>query len=296
MSRAIVCGIDLANGGEAVAKVAATLACALDGRAVLIHVMDPPSRPPERGLPSLRRARHLGRLRAIVDDLGLPHGTSAEVLAGEPADQLMRRAANRDAELIVLGSSGLLEIGSALRGSVPNTLMRTASCPVVVVPPDATAPSAIASVVCGVEGGRHDVNLLRLGWDLGQRLSATVRAVHAFNPGPAPAGAGVAPPIMPELRDAADKRIRRAIAEAGIEARPSVLALPPAEALIRAAEEEDAGLIAVASQGRGKLGSILLGSVSLRLAATAPVPVVVLPPRAELAAGSGHYEVAAVAA
>jgi nucleotide-binding universal stress UspA family protein len=296
MSGTIVCGVDLQAGDTAAAIAAGTLARELGGRAVLVHVMDRPSRPPERALPSLRRARHLVRLHAVVNELRLPHGTTVDIAAGEPADELLRAAEERDAELLVLGSRGLHEIGSALRGSVSRALMSSAPCPVAVVPPNAIVASAISSIVCGVEGGPHDVNLLRLAADLARRLSATVRAVQAFNPGAIPPPAAVAPPVVPALRDAARANIRRAIAKAGVKAQPSVLALRPAQALIEAIEEEDAGLIAVASRGRGKLGSILLGSVSVQLAAKAPVPVVVLPRRAELAAGSGHYELAAEAA
>lgn len=178
MSRAIVCGVDLRTGDEAAAKAAGTLARELDGHPVLLHVMDPPSRPPERGLPSLRRARHLGRLRAIVEELGLPDGTIADILAGEPADELLRAADERDAELIVLGSRGRLELEGAVRGSVSRALMRAAPCPVAVVPPHALVPSAIGSIVCGLDGGRSDSDLLRLAGDLARRLSATIRAVH----------------------------------------------------------------------------------------------------------------------
>lgn len=295
MSRDVVCGIDLTSANKAAARAAATLACELGCRAVLVHVMDHPSRGTERGLPSLRRALHLGRLRAIVEELELPHGTTAEVLAGEPADELLRAAEERDAELIVLGSREGLETG-ALRGSVAGALMSVAPCPVVVVPPHASVAPDIRTIVCAVEGSPTDVGLLRLAGDLARRLSATVRAVHSFSRRATPPGAAVAPRSATQQRNAAGDRLRQAIDDAGIDARPTVLALPPAQALIQAAEEKGAALIAVASQGRGRLHPILRSSLSLQLAAKAPVPVVVLPPRTELGAGSGHYELAGEAA
>ena len=54
-----------------------------------------------------------------------------------------------------------------------------------------------------------------------------------------------------------------------------------------------AGLIVVGCQGRGKLGSVLLGSVSTQVSAEADRPLVVLPSEARVGSGSGHYEVAA---
>jgi hypothetical protein len=52
----------------------------------------------------------------------------------------------------------------------------------------------------------------------------------------------------------------------------------------------------VGSQARGKLGSLLHGSVTTRLASEATIPIVVLPPEAELEPGSGHYETLAQSA
>lgn len=133
MRHEVVCGIDLSDGCEAIASTAAALAGELDGRAVLVHVMDRPSPQPERGLPSLRRARLLGRLRAIVEEHALPVGTTAEIAAGEPVEELLRSAHERDAELMVLG-----------QGSVSNALIRAAPCPVAVVPRGAAVALARA--------------------------------------------------------------------------------------------------------------------------------------------------------
>jgi nucleotide-binding universal stress UspA family protein len=53
----------------------------------------------------------------------------------------------------------------------------------------------------------------------------------------------------------------------------------PAEQLAALAADEQAELVVVTSRGRHGLRSALLGSVSSKLAATAPCPVVVVPAR-----------------
>jgi nucleotide-binding universal stress UspA family protein len=199
-----------------------------------------------------------------------------------------------------VGSRGRLELGSALLGSVSRTLMTSAPCPVVVVPPDALLPKRLTtrSIVCGVEGGERDRAILRFAADLRRRLRSSLHAVHGYDVRPGPVGpVPVMPPIIPELTEMAHARLAAALAAAQVDAEErTVLALPPAVAIERVAGEDAASLVVVGCHGDGNLASVLNGSVSLRLAAAGRCPVVVLPPSAELAPGSGHYELMAGAA
>jgi nucleotide-binding universal stress UspA family protein len=72
--------------------------------------------------------------------------------------------------------------------------------------------------------------------------------------------------------------------------------LPAALALAQVAEERRAGLLVVGSRASSKLGSLLRGSVVTQLTSQVDCPLVVLPRTAEIATGSGHYEVSAGAA
>jgi nucleotide-binding universal stress UspA family protein len=60
----------------------------------------------------------------------------AEILDGDPADELAERSGRLD--LIVVGSRGYGPLGSVLLGGVGTRLIRSAACPVIVVP---SAPS-----------------------------------------------------------------------------------------------------------------------------------------------------------
>ena len=291
MSKRIVCGTDRSAGASRAATVAAQLAERLRSEVTLVHVDGEPP-----GLASITRARQLRDLRRMANALALPQQADVRVAGGEPADEIVELAGRLDAELVVLGSRGRREIGSALLGSVSSAVMRSAPCPVVVVPPDALLPSELEdpSIVCGVEGSDRDGAVLGLADDLRRRLGGTLHAVHAFDPSPVAAGAGgMAPPLMPELDETAQLRLSRALRESGVDARGTVVSLPPALALRRVADDECAALIVVGCRDRGKVASVLLGSVAIQLAADASCPVVVLPPAAELSRGSGHYEVQA---
>jgi nucleotide-binding universal stress UspA family protein len=294
MSNVIMCGTDRSAGASRATTVASRLAESLRRELALVHVDGEPP-----GMPSIARARQLRELRQIADAHAFPRRTELRVVGGDPADELVRMASDFDAELLVVGSRGRRELGSAALGSVAADLMRDAPCPVVVVPPEAGLPSEPGgrAIVCGVEGNDRDRDVLRLADDLRRRMRGTLHAAHAFDPSPVAAGAGgVTPPLMPELSETAHVRLSRSLRESGVDADATVVSLPPALALQRVADDDCAALIVLGCHGRGKVASVLLGSVAIQLAADAACPVVVLPPMAELAPGTGNYEVVAGAA
>jgi nucleotide-binding universal stress UspA family protein len=275
--------------------LAAHLSEELDCEIALVHVDGE-----ERMFTSIARARQLRDLREVVNVYDLPSTTRVRIREGDPATELMEAVRDFDAELLVVGSRGRLELGSALLGSVSRTLMTSAPCPVVVVPPDALLPKRLTtrSIVCGVEGGGRDRAILRFAADLRRRLRSILHAVHGFDPRPGPVGpVPVMPPVIPELSEMAQARLAAALAAAQVNVEQrTVLALPPAVAIERIAGEDSASLVVVGCQGKGPLASVLNGSVSMQLAAAGRCPVVVLPPSAELAPGTGHYELMAGAA
>jgi nucleotide-binding universal stress UspA family protein len=296
----IVCGIDHSSGGDRAAATGAQLARDLGSDVVLVHVLPAARQGGRGGAIAIGAADELRWLRQLSREYGLAPSTRVAVYGGDPADALIDAAEAEDAECIVVGSRGLHELGDAVLGSVSCALMRTAPCPVVVAPPSLAVPlvpMSLRPVVCGVEGSDRDQSTLRLGADLALRLGAALHAVHAFHPRPmAPGPAAVTPPTLPVLSEAAEATLEHAVTEAGVEARRCVISAPAAEGLVRVADEIGAGLIVVGSRGRGRLGSAIHGSVAIRVAAEARVPVVVLPADALLEGGSGHYEVADIVA
>ena len=287
MSRPIVCGVDLAMKGDRAAACAAALARELGCESVLVHAQ-----------PVTGQGHSLRELQALADRHGFPHGARGHLATGDPAEALTRMAEQTNAEMTVIAGRGLHELAIALLGGVSSTLVRTAPCPIAVLPPEASVPAGgIRAVVAGIAGGQQDGELLSFAADLARRLSATLHVVHAFHPRPlSPGGAGVAPPLSTELHDAAEATLAAALAKSDVQAQGHLIGLPPVAALERIAEEQGAGLIVVGSRGRGRLGSLLHGSTTIRLAAEATIPVIVLPPTAQVTAGSGHYEVASDAA
>lgn len=68
---------------------------------------------------------------------------SADVIFGDPAEEIVRAAERMDADAIIMGSRGLGKLGSALLGSVAGAVLRRAPCPVLVVKePEDEVPDA----------------------------------------------------------------------------------------------------------------------------------------------------------
>jgi nucleotide-binding universal stress UspA family protein len=275
MQKSIVAGVDGTPGSRAAVRVAAELAKALDDRLVLVHaVHDPPPFPYGDA-----RARELGRGRALRDGERLLESVASEldaerkVVFGDPATRLDEAAREHAAELLVVGARGHSGLAAALVGSVSQRLARGAACPVMIVPPEAgerfTAETDWdATIVCGFDGSEESRRALRVARRLGDRLHHEVVPVFV---GP-----------VEGWRDAAAVPV-------GVEVGD------PVRELRERAAREHVRFLAVGSRGRDPVRQAFLGSVSAALAASAPRPVLVIPPTAEvLGEGDGlAYEVAA---
>ena len=73
------------------------------------------------------------RVEQLVDQWGVNDAQVDVQLEASPADGLRRIAADRDAELLVVGSHGRGTVRAALLGSTSHALVGEAPCPVVVV-------------------------------------------------------------------------------------------------------------------------------------------------------------------
>jgi nucleotide-binding universal stress UspA family protein len=312
MSSSIVCGVDGSHESLTAAAVAARLSERLGATLILAHAYEKPTTVPYGDEP--QRARHrrhvhaemMGIFERIERDLG---GLEVEgrVLDGAPPDELAALAGEQDAALLVVGSRGRGAVRAALLGSVSSAVARASDRPVVIVPPGAAPGPGLevgegSVIVCGVDRSEEAKGAARVAATLATALRLELVLVHAYASGPAGGAVpapGAAPPISHEdMEETQRERARRLLdqvardldGEAGVRMRIEEDA--PASALSRCADAENAELIVVGTHGRGLVASVLLGSTSSRLAASASRPVVVVPTgvtlRAEHLAATEH--------
>jgi nucleotide-binding universal stress UspA family protein len=151
-SGSIVCGVDGSADSQAAVAFAADLASRLGTRLVLANVAESAHIPYAAAAPFGGGAVRM----AVTDEIGAQEQAAEQlleevaaayglddaelrVLAGLPGEGLADLADEEDASLIVVGSRGRGAFKAAFPGSVSNSLVGVARCPVVIVPPGAAA-------------------------------------------------------------------------------------------------------------------------------------------------------------
>ncbi|MFD8705112.1 universal stress protein [Kitasatospora sp. NPDC059648] len=136
-------------------------------------------------------------------------------------------------------------------------------------------------IVVGVDGSEQSRRALRWAVRQAKLTGAAVRAVIAWEP---PfSGWGGSVPVAEEggLGDIARKVLLESIekavgSEPPVEITPRVEEGTAAQALLKAAAEDDVALLVVGSRGLGGFTGALLGSVSQHCVQHAPCPVVIV--------------------
>jgi nucleotide-binding universal stress UspA family protein len=312
MTSSIVCGVDGSDESLAAAAVAARLCERLGTTLLLAHAYEAPASLPYGD--DAQRARHrrhshaeMMRLFERIEHDFSPLQVEGRFLDGAPPDELAAFAAEEDAALLVVGSRGRGAVRAALLGSVSTAVAKASDRPVVIVPPDAAPAHDLEAressvIVCGVDRSEEAKSAARVAAKLAAALRLELVLLHAYASGPAGAAVpapGAGPPISYEEVEASQRERGRRLLEQvardvgqGSAVRIRIEADEPAAALDRCAQAEHAELIVVGTHGRGVVASVLLGSTSARLAASASRPVVVVPTgatlRAEQIAGTEH--------
>lgn len=222
-------------------------------------------------------ARHTAELDGVQWDTQVrwaPSGSWAHKLA-EAAD---------DADLLVVGSRGLGGFWQLLLGSVSHHVSIHAPSSVAVVHEGADATIDPSGVVVGIDGSPPSLRALAWAAREAHRLGLPVEAVHAYAVPTAAANAALARSadeadhLHARAHSAAEELLATAVAQAAVpptvEVRRRVAAGSPAGVLIKAAGS--GALLVCGQRGHGRLGQLVIGSVSdqcLRHAAGAVVVV-----------------------
>jgi nucleotide-binding universal stress UspA family protein len=280
----------LATDGSEDAELAASSALALTKQTGselhVVHVLSLPidTQDPSSFEPEVRRQLET-RMRARLEELvGRIEGSGGEVAGahprvGRPDAEIIGQAERIGAGLIVIGSRGSGPIRRALLGSVSDSVVRHAHCPVLVVRGEAAAfPAKILLATDASEEARLATTTAA---DVAQRTGSELHVVHVGEVRPVyhPERRGYLARYE-ELREEAQRllegQVDEIVSTGGTVAGAHLRMGRPDEEIVLLAEETGANLVVMGSRGLGGIRRALVGSVSDSVVRHAHCPVMVV--------------------
>ena len=229
----------------------------------------------------------LAELRRNLDAEGVAV-ESVELKNASAARALHEAAEERDAGLLVVGSTNRGSVGRVLVGSTAERLMHGAPCPIAIVPHGWHAGAGLNTLGVAFVDTDEGHEALRGAYALARRAGAKLRVLAAVKPG-VRATYGEQKPggdikhgkgeteVEGEHRVRLEGELRDAVAalDGDVAVETDSFVEDPADVLIGVSQNLD--LLVCGSRGYGPRRAVLLGGVSRRLAAEAHCPVIVLP-------------------
>lgn len=296
-SNKILLATDGSKDAELAAKAAVDLSKRTGAEVHVVHAWRPlphyayPSLVPEGYQPPYEEgARKILEAQVgRIEEAGISVA-EAHLVTGRPADAILDLGDQIGAGLIVVGSRGLGPVKRLLVGSVSESIVHHAKCPVLVVRSGAGSWPPVR-VVIGEDLSEDAHSAAKLGITLAKLMEAETLLVHTYE------GMPPHPETLPqadrELYEAmVEKHLRQvesaleeraAELEQAYDVRPQVRIVPgeSAQVLAEIAEEGDVpSLLVVGSRGLGTSERIVIGSVSSKVLRAAGGPVLVCPPGA----------------
>ena len=284
----------VATDGSREAELAATTAVALakstDSELHVVHVG--PFMPMLFSTMEEEPARMAREARKTLDDAvgGIEAAggdvAGAHLKVGGAPEEIVALAEEIGAGLIVMGNRGRGGVRRALMGSVSDSVVRHAHCPVLVV--RANPIVFPAKILVATDGSKEAELASSSAADLSGGTASELHVVYVGHMPPvyyeSPGALTLDPDLQVRMQERAEEearsrldeqvqRVREAGGEvAGAHAR---IGRPDAE-IVGLAEELGAGLIVLGSRGLGPLRSALIGSVSHSVVQHARCPVLVV--------------------
>ena len=135
------------------------------------------------------------------------------------------------------------------------------------------------NILLAIDGSDHALEAARVAGEMARCNDAALRVVVAYDAVPSylgePSYQQVVSARLQQAEDVLEKAITF-IGEIPGVLKTEVLEGPPAEAVLRVVETRGNDIIVMGTRGRGRLSGLLLGSVSQKVVAHAPCPVLLV--------------------
>jgi nucleotide-binding universal stress UspA family protein len=215
---------------------------------------------------------------------------TTKIARGDAAESVLAAADETGADLLAITTHGRSGITRWLFGSVATHIIEHAKVPVLVLRPregeDKGAPGPVVKkILVPLDGSEVAQSILPVVEGFAKTMGASVVlftavAPLAAYPGFETSGAAAIGEVVQGLQEQAEQtmaRIAKEVQARGIETSYVVALETAVEGTVRAADDLNVDLIAIATHGRGGVERIVLGSVAdgvIRRSADVPVLVV----------------------
>jgi nucleotide-binding universal stress UspA family protein len=213
--------------------------------------------------------------------------TQSHLRMGGADEEIVALGEEMGAGLIIVGSRGRGRLRRALMGSVSDSVVRHAHCPVMVVRGAKDRERTLFSrrVLLATDGSEDAVLATRTAVDVAEKTASELHVIHA-TPMPLyvdPSTERIRLPeddvekeVKEEAQKVLDKQVQQVEAAGGTIAQTHLRIGRPDEQIVSEAGQIGAGLIVMGSRGLGGVRRALMGSVSDSVVRHAHCPVLVV--------------------
>jgi nucleotide-binding universal stress UspA family protein len=294
--RRILCPTDFSAFSARALEHAVTIAAWYEAALTVLHVV-PDTALAASGLaymanpmlldPALRQAIQTDLSSVVAPARRVGLHAEGVLREGKPAAEIVRVAQELHADLVVMGTHGRSGVQRWVVGSVAETVLRRAACPVLTVPalaPERPSPMFFKRILCATDFSPASEAAVSFAASLAEEADACLLLVHVLDR----PGEGARPESGPDgdghrsdFEYAARARLQRAVPrEARERGLPEEIVTcgRVAPEILRLAAEREAGLIVMGVHGRSLLDLMAFGSVTHQVVREAVCPVLTVRP------------------
>jgi nucleotide-binding universal stress UspA family protein len=289
--RRVLCPVDFSPIARRALDHAAAIARWYESELVVLHVI--PFMPTLFGFPAAvdTAAVASADADAVIPELtrfvgeatATASGTRMIVRSGSPSVEILRSAAEEDADLLVLGTHGRTGFERFMVGSVTEKVLRKAPCPVLTVPPHAEGQPerpVFERILFGADFSEASNQASSYALSLAQEANGRLTLLHVIDWMPDKNLAKYPEFDAAAYREVVAREARRQLEELVHEEARNwcepdlrISCGKPYREILRIAAEESSDLIVLGAHGRGPIDRMLFGSTAQHVVRQALCPV-----------------------
>lgn len=296
MFRKILLPLDGSQLSEGIIPYASQLAAGLGAKLTVLYVAQPATGGRRAPAPSVTRVPE-GTVMAVKDYLqeaearlkqgGAPQ-VASQVVAGEPAPEIVRLAGAGGYDLIAMATHGRSGLGRWVFGSTTDKVLHSTALPMLLIRPKPSgqgqpAPRPINTLVVPLDGSSLAENVMPVAEGLSRWMTLKM-AVLRIVPSVGMLYAGFEPYAYdPALDKDLDKlagqylkNVTEGLQRQGVQATAHQLRGYAASQIISFAEGMPGSMVVMSTHGRSGVGRWLLGSVADRVVRSSSEPMLLI--------------------